>query len=396
MRIVLTMNLPYNPAHGGANKANRALAEMLSRRSHLVRAIVPAANANCEGPTENSGAYDKARQYTASHCKINGVEVHAVNGPVWAIKRYLADHLTDFRPDCILVSSEDPMQLLLDAAIKHDANRVIYLAHTPGCLPFGPLSFDKGDRRALLLHRAAAVLAVSRFCADYIREWSTLIPLQAYLPVFGKPPFPCYGRFGSGYVTMINPCKYKGIDIFLALARSFPQTKFAGVASWGTTRADRIRMLSLPNIRIMESTSDIDAIYKNTQILLFPSLCLESFSLTIIEAMLRGIPVVASDTGGISEAMLGNNFLLPVLPIQAFTELWDENKLRIPVVAPQDILPWCEVLSKLLEEEAVYVSESKMAKEAAESFVATLHIRSIEDIIKRVVKRAQELEKLEC
>ena len=36
MRILLTMNLPYFPAHGGANKSNRFILEALAQR-HAVR-----------------------------------------------------------------------------------------------------------------------------------------------------------------------------------------------------------------------------------------------------------------------------------------------------------------------------------------------------------------------
>ena len=42
MKIALTMNLPWFPAVGGANKCNRALAEGLAARGHEVRVVVPA------------------------------------------------------------------------------------------------------------------------------------------------------------------------------------------------------------------------------------------------------------------------------------------------------------------------------------------------------------------
>src|SRR5436309_264133 len=40
MKILLTMNLPWFPAVGGANKCNRALAEGLAARGHQVLAVV--------------------------------------------------------------------------------------------------------------------------------------------------------------------------------------------------------------------------------------------------------------------------------------------------------------------------------------------------------------------
>ena len=42
MKILLTMNLPYTRAYGGANRSNRALAEALAARHHSVCVVVPA------------------------------------------------------------------------------------------------------------------------------------------------------------------------------------------------------------------------------------------------------------------------------------------------------------------------------------------------------------------
>jgi hypothetical protein len=55
----------------------------------------------------------------------------------------------------------------------------------------------------------------------------------------GPGPFPDYGLANSGDILMVNPCDYKGLPIFLELARAFPDLPFAAVPTWGTTSADR-------------------------------------------------------------------------------------------------------------------------------------------------------------
>ena len=86
MRILLTMNLPYVPAHGGANKGNRVLLEALARR-HAVRVVAPAlgtpsrvtlAQLRAELAAQGIGitSADGVDRFT-----VDGVEVHAVTEP---------------------------------------------------------------------------------------------------------------------------------------------------------------------------------------------------------------------------------------------------------------------------------------------------------------------------
>ena len=52
------------------------------------------------------------------------------------------------------------------------------------------------------------------------------------------PEYPDLGRFESPYVTMVNPCAVKGIDIFLEVADRMPDVAFAAVPTWGATAED--------------------------------------------------------------------------------------------------------------------------------------------------------------
>src|ERR1017187_1274275 len=94
MRILLAQNSLYYPAHGGGDKSNRLLLEALAARGHVCQVV--------------------------------------------ARLSVFAEQAAAFAPDVILVSTDDPAQLLLTRALGHATARVVYLARATLALPFGP------------------------------------------------------------------------------------------------------------------------------------------------------------------------------------------------------------------------------------------------------------------
>jgi glycosyltransferase involved in cell wall biosynthesis len=186
---------------------------------------------------------------------------------------------------------------------------------------------------------------------------------------------------------MINPCAVKGIAVFLDLARSLPEVRFAAVPTWGTTPADLAALAALPNVTLLPPADDVDSIYARTRVLLMPSLWQEAFGVTAVEAMLRGLPVLASDVGGLPEAKLGTGMVLPVRPIERFTERLDANEVVEPEVPEQDVAPWRETLVRLLGRPELYARESAAAREAAHRFVAGLGVEPFEELMERFATR---------
>ncbi len=141
---------------------------------------------------------------------------------------------------------------------------------------------------------------------------------------------------------------------------------------WGTTAADRRALEALPNVTLLANVRNIEQVFSKTRVLLMPSLWYEGFGLSVTEAMLRGIPVIASDSGGLTEAKLGTRFVLPVRPIKRYEPVFDEHGLPSPVTPEQDIEPWAEALRALLTERALYEEESETSRERALRFVTGL------------------------
>lgn len=386
MRLVITMNLPYYPTHGGANKSNRIVAELLAARGHEVHVVAPALGVpapirldelRTSLSSQGTRLNDSADVY---RFEIRGVQLHAVADRS-RVSETLVSCVRSTNAHRVIVSSEDPSHSLLQSALIHAPDRVAYMLLTPSFLPFGPLAFYPGPKRTVLFEQVTYIVATSQFSADYVTKWSSARASVCYLPVYGEGPFPNYGSADGEFVTLVNPCQYKGIDIFTTLAATLPDVRFAAVPSWGTTSADLGRLSELPNVTVLPPCDDIDDILCRTRILLMPSLWLENFPLTVIEAMLRGIPVLAADVGGLPEAKLGTRFLLSVRPIERFTSELDENYLPVAVVPEQNIKPWREALVSLVDDRELYAKESAASRTTAMQFVNSLKIAHLESVL---------------
>lgn len=85
----------------------------------------------------------------------------------------------------------------------------------------------------------------------------------------------------------------------------------------------------------------------------------------VVEAMLHGIPVIASNAGGIAEAKVGVDYVVPVNAIDNLTEEFDERMLPIPIVPSQPLEPWIKTLKRLLADETHYISLARKSRKAA-------------------------------
>lgn len=377
MKILLAQNLGYF-TRGGASKVNRLLVEGLAGRGHICRVIAPAGVV--DGQFRRGSPVRQAAPVRALDLfHHNGVEVHTVSDS-YHLSAYLAAQIHEFEPAVTLVS-EDRSFLPLAVALEESRGGVVYMSLSQAVLPFGPECFLPDPSKTDLLRRASGIVVVSEYLKRYIKRWSGLDSVALDFPAYGPGPFPCFGRFDDGFLMMINPSAIKGISIFLKLAESLPEVKFAAVPTWATTEADRSALLASPNIRVLAAVENMDELYSQTRVLLVPSLWGEAFGLVVVEAMLRGIPVLASDIGGLPEAKLGVEGLIPVRPIERYEKELDERLLPVATVPEQDIGPWLEAISPLLSDRAHYQRVSAASRTAALDFVSGLSVAPFEKFL---------------
>jgi glycosyltransferase involved in cell wall biosynthesis len=365
-RILLLQDAVYFPSYGGGNKANRLLLTALAARGfecHAVSRIpgerrILADRFSVEALAARGIAVETGAQ--SMSYRHEGVKVEALDLAHPEAAGRIAAVIGEAQPDWILVSDDRPA-MLLDIALRHAPDRVVALVHTHFHLPFGPEAEVRNPDQHERLRRVRGIVAVSGYSCAYIREYGGLDSVRLHFPVFGDGPFEPSEQPDAGYVTMINPCLVKGLPIFLELAALFPETRFAAVPTWGGDEAVLCELARLPNMTLLQPADDVGAVLCEARALLAPSLVPETFGYVAIDAMLRGIPVLAGNLGGQPEAKLGVDFVLPVAP--AF-------KVEAGHVAPpQDIAPWQAALGTLLSDGDAYRHCALASRAAALRFL---------------------------
>ena len=378
MRILLAANASYVPPRGGATRSNLVWLEKLAEAGHECR-IVAAALAR-----DAAGRRDQMRgeelDSIAAIVRVAGSVEEIRRGPIQVYAsadpgrrgQLLREQIRYFQPDWVLISSEDLGQVLLAEAHQETPGRVVYLAHTPQLFPFGPASWNRDEHGTELVRRSAGVVAIGNHTAHYILAHSGRAAEVIHPPIYGTGPFRDCASPDNEFVTLINPCAVKGISIFLALAGRMPDVRFAALPGWGTTAEDRAALERLPNVTLLPSVRDIEQVLERTRVLLMPSLWYEGFGLSVMEAMLRGIPVLASDSGGVLEAKMGTRFVIPVRPIEKYDAVFDDHGLPKAVTPEQDVGPWIEALRAILYDRKLYAEESAVSRKRAIEFVRSI------------------------
>lgn len=400
MRILLASNAQYFPAHGGGERSNRMLLEALAARGHTCLVVTRSERFGEAGARQLANelrcrGLEAKEDGSALRFVLGSVSVVAATKPP-SFRGFLVAEAQEFRPDVIITSTDDPAQLLLGAALEAEHARTIFLARATIALPFGPDAAFTSAEKTSALRNVDGIVGVSEYVASYIRRHGQTEAVNVPIALPAPGPYPRLGRFDNEFVTLANPCAVKGISIFLGLARACPDVAFAGVPTWGTTADDLALMQAEPNITVLPKVDRIGDLLLRTRALLMPSLWAEARSRMVVEAMLAGVPVMASDLGGLPEAKMHVPYLLPVRPVEGYSQKLNEQMVPVAHVPEQDIAPWKAALERLVHDHAHWEELANLSHSTAVHYAETTTVEPFErwlESVKRKTRVALDIER---
>ncbi|MGA7416215.1 MAG: alpha/beta fold hydrolase [Bryobacteraceae bacterium] len=393
MRILLASNAQYFPAHGGGERSNRMLIEALAAHGHHCFVVTRIDRFGDEGARRFAAelAGRQVQTEPAEHAvrfRLGGVDIVAATHPP-SFRAFFVAQTDAFRPDIIIASTDDPAQLLLEAALEDPHAATVFLARATVALPFGPDAAFTSTEKTEFLRRADAVIGVSEYVASYMRDCSGIPAIHVPIALPEPGPHPKLGSFDSPFVTLVNPCAVKGLVVMLALAEVMPHLEFAAVPTWGTTSDDLHQIKRHPNITILPKVDRINDLFARTRVLLVPSLWTEARSRLVVEAMLAGVPVIASNLGGLPEAKMHVPYILPLRPIDGYSHKLNEQMVPVALVPPQDTGPWKEALHKLTTDRAHWEDLAQLSRSTALAYAEATTIEPFERFISALPRKAR-------
>jgi glycosyltransferase involved in cell wall biosynthesis len=145
------------------------------------------------------------------------------------------------------------------------------------------------------------------FSSNFLYEkLASKVNYQGYVfhPMFERDWYFVAERYPR-YITLINPIEEKGVELFIDITKKMADYEFLVVDGWR-----KVDKYFPSNVLHLTRQDNMRIIYSQTKLLLVPSLCPEAFGRVIVEAGLNGIPSVASNVGGIPEAILTGGILV--------------------------------------------------------------------------------------
>jgi glycosyltransferase involved in cell wall biosynthesis len=190
--------------------------------------------------------------------------------------------------------------LVADARLVEVAARlrVVVLVH----MPLGP---GAGAERAVL-EAAAGIVTTSRWTRRRLLEWYSLDPARVHVaePGVDHADLATGSLSGSSLLCVGAVTALKGYDVLVAALGLLGDLSWScrGVGSLSVDPAFVAGLGDGVELTGPLTRAELDATYAEVDLLVLASRA-ETYGMVVTEALARGLPVIASDVGGVREAL---------------------------------------------------------------------------------------------
>jgi glycosyltransferase involved in cell wall biosynthesis len=281
--------------------------------------------------------------------------------------------LERFQPDLVLTYGGNWVAQQIIAQAKRRGIPVVFALH------------NFAYQGAGLFRPVDAVLVPSRFAQAHYRRTLGL----SCTPIPG--PWDWHRvrcpEISPHYLTFVNPQPDKGVFVFARiateLARRRPDLPLLvvegrGKASW--LQQTGLDLGCRGKLFVMANTPDPRHFYQVSKIILMPSLCWESFPRVAVESLINGIPVLASNRGGLPETLQEAGFLFDI------PKRYTPQTRLVPTA--DEVAPWIDAMIRLWDDAEFYQQERRRCLTAAEAWRPERLLPQFEEFLGRVIGSA--------
>lgn len=345
----------HDRSDGGAS-CSKLMLESLAQRGISVVVLNASTSLEQEGFKLPDGVHAEDDSKVV-HFTDNGVEYFIVRtvyskyqmvtlGELCLVHDIFVTMLDNYQPDMVMGYGRDGISIGLRREAKMRGITTAYVLHTGEDTDFSFIDcdcmFTPSEATARLYHESNGIAATA--VGQFIDKQRILATNRAQSE-------------NVKYVTLVNPNPLKGLAIFVKLQEMFsqkhPEIPFLVINVRGDFSSDLKFLhnkdgspydaLYSKDIEILEHRQDPRFIYDISRVIVMPSVWHETWGCVATEAVMNGIPVLASKSGGLPEAVREGGILLDA------PESTQKDHLCVP--DDDEISPWVEALERCLNED---------------------------------------------
>ena len=321
----------FYPPLGGAERFIHSVFKYLNNKGYNCYAV-------CYAHPDVNKRFDRPEIV-----KWDGIEVHRLPGISMQALCYI---LETHHPDILITHSYDA-PIIIDVA-KSFGIKTIFGVHFWRNIcevrdnfmnmltrPMSEVKLLKDFHR--VFYNSDIVYANSVYMVNAVKRFVNFDVDNIINPVYEEERVICQER-DPKYITIINPDVGKGGKIFCEIARKMPDVEFKcvglGQEIFEDNRIINKEILNLKNVKCVSYTDKVSEIYKDSRVVLVPSLVDETFSMVALESLANGIPVLCTKYGNLPYILSGEGgYVLDENNIESWVssikEMFDEEKYKI-------------------------------------------------------------------